>query len=288
MSFRDATAELVYHVWETFSPLAARALFLATRPALYHQLHYQSCKITPLGAGFWQVKGMYGKVQNRYAIKISTKCEKGKRLHALETIRSYNCEVTAADAAADPSVDEGPDFKGLIGVSDNKVDGVDVYVRAFKMQIDWSSKDGTLDPSYIELVDEMGAHTNSVGIALTWRGQQLFFPPNSLLFLGADFNETSDDGCSISMSFERNMPETGIVVGERDDIDKEGWHYLWIKTAKRRDEDIGAMIEVPTSANIEKVYELAEFTDLGIFDLIESSEDEVDDLLDEEQEEEES
>lgn len=281
-------AKLRYIVLGTNSPLEVRALVNATIQEKYHELIRNTANLEPLGGGVWNVGVNYCSMQDKTTITYDTTCEKIKRMKSLETIANYNLVSLEYDGVT------GPDFGGLIGVSKDKVEGVEVYAKGMaKLTIKWSSNWQTIPATYLATVKSMGATVNDRDMVLSYRGQQIPFPRGTLLFIGGPFTE-SDDSCEITLNFLEIENDDNITIGERGTfltefgpLFKEGHHYMWIRTNKVQDPR-GAEIDAPTSAHVERVYEYADFGLLEVFDMIEEFQEDNAEILEAEQEEEET
>ena len=53
-------------------------------------------------------------------------------------------------------------------------------------------------------------------------------------------------------------------MGNIAGIDKEGWHYLWVRFADDEDNAAKTLIKKPIAAYVERVYEYGSFAGLGI------------------------
>ncbi len=52
----------------------------------------------------------------------------------------------------------------------------------------------------------------------------------------------------------------GTIAG----IDKEGWHYLWVRFTEDEDTNARTLIKRPISAYVEQVYPYGDFALLGL------------------------
>lgn len=170
-------------------------------------------------------------------------------------------------------LEPGPSFGGLVNVGKDKVDGVDWYTPGMKLTMQWSSKYDALDPNYVTAVSLSGGKVNNQTIALTIKEQQYLFLRGELVSLGGTFDDTSDDGVSMTLKFEVSRSDL-VSVGERDGsnatwlskVYKEGWHYGSIRTTMMTSN--GIKIDVPNSFHVNRVADYLDFDVFEIFDTI--------------------
>lgn len=173
----------------------------------------------------------------------------------------------------------GPDFGNLINVSKDRVEGVDWWVPGQKLNLQWSSKWSSLDSQYVTTIEGMQGKVNDSQVALTINNQEYVYDRGEMLFLGGDFEDTSDGGASITLDFEIQRNGT-VSVGERDGsngtylagIFKYGWDFGWTRT--RKIESNGIQIESPASFHVNRMGEFADFSVFDVFDIIVDEEEE--------------
>ncbi len=87
------------------------------------------------------------------------------------------------------------------------------------------------------------------------------------LFLGASGSRRgtdANDDWEITPRFAGSPIRTGISVGSIGGIAKKGWEYLWVRYADAEDAASNTLVKQPIAAYVEKVYEDADFSALGI------------------------
>jgi hypothetical protein len=168
-----------------------------------------------------------------------------KVTQSLETIESY----PAPDKVA-------PDFKGAMNVTHDRIEGTDKLLAGMKFSIR-----ETFDPSVVTLdyVKELSELTTKVNDS-DWKG----FDAGTVMFLGAKGDGSRSDKASITFDFEMSENLTGHSIGPIDGIEKTGWQYLWVRYEDVDDDDAKQLVKQPTAAYVEKIYEEADFADLGI------------------------
>ena len=68
----------------------------------------------------------------------------------------------------------------------------------------------------------------------------------------------------ITFRFAASPNVAGLQLGNIAGIDKEGWHYLWVRFADEEDNAAKVLIKKPIAAYVERVYEYGDFSGLGI------------------------
>ena len=155
-----------------------------------------------------------------------------------------------------------PDFKGLIGVNGDSIDGCDI-------------PPGNLSRQYTRKKVFLAAQINEAYIATL---ESLRNAVNDAPFYGLDAGEalllgvsgrTIGDG-TWEMQFrwagqanrsDFGIPETSPVI---DGIDKQGWDYLWVLSEDDEDTSAHALVKRPIAAYVERVMPRADFGLLGI------------------------
>lgn len=291
--------ELIYSVLDTGDPveiaklgsdeaLAVRAAVAKKAPLEYHGLIRGVMTLAPHGAGIWSVKVRYGNL-NKISLTIDTMCEKIKLMKSLKTIKNWQVWDIAALG------DDGSDFDQLIGVNKDRVEGVEVYRKGhFKINLQRSTKWGSLPANYVDLCIALGGTVNLEDIIVNYKNQRIHIKKGEMVFCGAVFTEGSEEGVGVNMKFEGHKNEDDIAVGERLGIDptdttknydgsdpapggpwpflsKEGMQYIWLSTRKvtRKLGGHDISIIVPDAAHIEQVYGYSLYgSALGVFDII--------------------
>jgi hypothetical protein len=150
-----------------------------------------------------------------------------------------------------------PDFGGAIGVTDSGVEGVDIHVPSLTFSETYLFAE--VAPSYRLLLVRMSARIN----AAPFRG----LAAGDVLFLGADVRYDAKLGekpWSVTYRFAAQEGRTNFTVGDITVAAKAGWDYMWVRYADEEDAGAGALVKVPSAVYIERVYEPADFSLLGI------------------------
>lgn len=92
------------------------------------------------------------------------------------------------------------------------------------------------------------------------------FAVGEVLFMGASGRRTGTDAedlWELTFTFSVSPNRTNISVGNGITVaQKYGWDYMWIKYGEKV--VAGAVVKVPVAAYVERVYEAANFSELGI------------------------
>jgi len=359
----EGSASVPFVIMGTASSLEARSALYADLVSrgmdqTYHGLMRMNVSLKRQAPFIFFATVKYSSLQDKIKFTFDCVAEKVKKTRSLETIANINVD----------NVEElgwdGRDFGTLVNVSKDRVEGVDVYdpESPNKFSVQWSQKYDTLSAGYIGVAKSMKATVNDSIIAFTYKGQHLIFERGTLLFPGPTFEDSKDDGCSISLKFEESVNSVSIKIGDVDGtgsnsftgtgdttngsaviqsidaqqiewmvpgmgvsgggiplgstiiavgetsitisnnctatdtdveisffynfISKEGWHYIWVSTIKKKDPVALIDVERPKDVHIERFYEYSDFTQLEIFDRFDGFQEdlaeELEDLEDDE------
>jgi hypothetical protein len=148
-------------------------------------------------------------------------------------------------------------------------DGVDIIVPQLRFNIDVKLSQTTLKMSYINKVKTLTGKTNNAS-----------FPPQSGGFYDDSFAAgevlcegiegssrlAGDSTISIAFSVSENKPNLQVAPGIT--VAKDGWEYVWLWDEKAvlamAEINKKYVIPVPKYAMVEKVYESADFSILGL------------------------
>lgn len=161
-------------------------------------------------------------------------------------------------------------FQNAIGVKKTKhgydVAGVDVVVPKLEFTITTSFPPNRVTLEWIKAIAEMTGKTNE--------NEWLTFPEGELLFMGARIKSKYREKTTVVFSFsasENITPADNVTIGGNvpglgqaglGPIEKKGHEYMWVYYVQ---EDVEQRILLkPWQVNIERVYESADFTELGL------------------------
>lgn len=149
---------------------------------------------------------------------------------------------------------------GAIGYDGENVNGVDITVPVWN----W-----TETRYYFDSDVNMNAYYALTGCVNSdvFKGYQ----PGEVLFMGASGQKRGDSWIinpnnkwEVNFKFAASPNLTGISVGPITGIAKKGWEYLWIQYGDDVDNTAKIRIKKPIAAYVEKVYDYAPFSVLGI------------------------
>ncbi len=217
------------------------------------------------GGGNWDVVVSYSKSPNLKQHTIEIGVSNTKMMEALELIKSYDCSDPPVDPdAPQPGI---PDFGGAINVHDNNVNGVDVEIGAFTFSVDKIFQFSLLDQFYIKTLRDMSPSVNDAEYTIKWNGQIIACPSGSLKFRGCSMKQIATDGLSITFKFaySKNITaDDGIFIGNSYAIEKRGWDYLWPYYESLINPTTNRRVQRPRSAYVVRVYNYADFEQLGL------------------------
>lgn len=250
---RQTEIELQYKVFGTEDDEEVRELVELTRPETYLGQQYQDYTIAPAGPDIWDVAVRYsGQVlqsigQETYSFDFSGTTQHITR--SLETVNRFGLVA--------------PDYKGLIGVTKDGVDGCDVVVPQARFSESRIRSDNSIDTTYKRTIVRLIGKVNSA--------EFLGFERGEVLFLGASGSKRGDADWEITYHFAASLNgEVSVtMLGESDEdvievINKEGWHYMWFGYKELKDDDTNTLVKRIQSAYVERVYDYANFADLEI------------------------
>lgn len=148
----------------------------------------------------------------------------------------------------------GPDQKGAIGVTKDRIEGCDIFAPAGR----WSrSVPIVMTPKFMRTIHDTTGKVNNATFYGFLRGE--------LLYLGCSGKLKNGLGViwDVTHSFAVSRNRAGIQVGGDIIVPKKlGWEYLWVGY---RPAVVGNnLLQVPDAAYVEQVYEFADFSVIGI------------------------
>lgn len=260
----NAQTDLIFVLRGSDDEIALKAALVAGTSPWYDGLKRKTWHVEQVGNGLWEGTVRYSPPDSStpedvgsVSLSIDTT---GGTMHITQSI------VTVAKRGILVAGDEKtpPDFKGAIGVTHDNVEGVDIIVPVFKFT---ATKVFALAglPSLLSLYQLTGkVNTGAFTVTDTTTGLSIVLADGECLFNGAKVNEPREDGnVEISYDFAANPNATLSIAGFAP-IAKKGWEYLWVRYADAVDEGAKAIVKRPIAAYVEKVYEQAAFTGLGL------------------------
>ncbi|MCA9304896.1 MAG: hypothetical protein KDA16_00055 [Phycisphaerales bacterium] len=91
------------------------------------------------------------------------------------------------------------------------------------------------------------------------------FAAGEVLFKGMTGSMRGDTDWALTFEFECQPNRDDIVIGDfASPFSKKGWEYLWVMYGKLDDSDTGTMKALPSVVYVERLYDLKDFSELGI------------------------
>ena len=252
---KSATVDLTYIITGTSDDIAAKAALAATAPSYYDGLVRQSRHITPVGD---PTETLTWEGTARYAPKETSPPSTGESSYSFDT-SGGNQHITQSIHTAGsyaPSGETAPDFKGGIGVTRDNVEGVDITVPVYHFSETHLKPDSEVTLAYRGTLFQLTGKVNDAAFRGCDAGE--------CLFLGASGSKRGDDEWEIQFRFAALPNKSSLTVGSISGISKKGWEYMWVLYSDEEDTTAKRLVKRPVAVYIEKVYETAGFSGLGI------------------------
>ena len=237
------STELLYLVQGTEDDLQVKALVAATAPTTYNGLVRDSFSVAPLGGGVWECTVRYVLLESESQFTFDTGGGTQHITQSLQTIGGYA-----------PAGLTAPNFQGALGVTTDSVEGTDITVPVYSFTETHYISSALVTPAYKAALFFLTGKVNGA----TFKG----FAAGEVLFLGASGSQRGSDDWEITYRFAASPNVTGLAVGPITGIVKKGWEYLWVRYADAEDQHV--LVKRPIAAYVEQVYELGDFSALGI------------------------
>lgn len=202
-------------------------------------LYRQDIQIDPQGFELWRVTVPYGRDEKQagsYRITFDTS---GGTVHisaSKETIRKY------------PS-GSAPDYKQLIAVNEDKVDGADIIIPALKMSVHYSHPAAIITLARVKYLASITGMVNSAPF--------MTFAAGEVLFLGAAGSEGTDAETEVTYQFAMSNNADDLTIGAIANVVKDGHELAWIKYKDAVDTPDATALPVkqPEFVYVERVYD---------------------------------
>jgi hypothetical protein len=241
---RQSARELTYDVRGTDDETAVQTLLLSTAPSTYQGLELESVEAEPIGNKNWKARARYVRVNdNEYTFDTG-----GGTAHVTQSITTINRYGIGAATA--------PDFEGAIGVTEDRVEGVDIPAPQYQFSETHYFAAATVTDAYKLALFGLTGRVNNA----TFRG----FAAGECLFLGASGAKRGDERWGITFRFSCQPNQTGLSIGSISGVAKKGWEYLWIRYQTYEDSTARSLVQRPVAAYVEQVFYPGDFTGLLI------------------------
>jgi len=260
-------ADLMFIGYGSDDDAIARAGFLAVIPNLFFGLLLQNVSIEPLGGLMWKADAKYDSIvtavnPGQGATPESTPPPAPPGTQPLGADYSFDISVVSEHITqskqtidrAGPNFGFAPNNEQAIGITqDGEVTGVDRMSPHFEWSLTRTFGYITLD--YLNLLYTLTGKVNN----------DIFYgyPKGDVLFMGASMQAKGTENATVSYKFACQPTvlninlRPGLVVPK-----KEGWQYLWV--SYKNVNDVGQLTQQPFYYYVEKIYDYADFSLIGI------------------------
>lgn len=235
----------LYRVFYTEDEEEARFAILDEAPTSDHNLMRAGCRAKHLGGGVWEGEVRYARWEEQNQRTFSTLGGTQRVTQSLSTINSY----------APPGFTP-PNFQGAIGVSEDRVEGVDIPVPAMEFTEVHYFTPLQMTNTFIRTLYQMTPRWNLSAFRMCNAGE--------CLFRGVSGGQRGDENWELTFYFAMSPNATGLTIGDITGIDKLGHDYLWVRYGDYVDMDSYQLVKRPLSVHVERVIEGGDFTNLGI------------------------
>ena len=220
-----------------------RAYALAATPAVVLLIdgivYRQDVAVDPLGFELWKVTVPYGKNDNANGSYTLTFDTSGGTVHisaSKQTIGKY-------------PVGTAPDYKQLIGVNADQVEGADIIIPALKITANFRHPAAFITLAQIKYLASITGFVNSATF--------LTFAAGEVLFLGAAGSEGTSTETEVTYQFAMSSNAASLTIGDIASIVKKGHELAWIqyKDAVSTPGFADLPVKQPEFVYIERVYD---------------------------------
>ncbi len=247
----DPSIEQHWMIQGTQSDLVAKDILAAASPLVYDGLVRKSWHIEREGNDLWRGSVQYGRYARPEKVGDDPRISfdmGGGTIHVIETLETM--------AKYAPQGETPIESHGLIGVTKDSVEGVDIPAREFK----WSETHvlplSFVTHSYAAVLYYLKGTVNKY----PWRA----YAAGEVLFENATGGSRDEDTCEITYSFAASPNIRDKKIGNIQGIAKEGWDYLWVRYEDDVDDTAKALVKKPRTVYVERVIERTDFMLLGI------------------------
>jgi hypothetical protein len=268
VSARSGSFDAEFFVWEAANILEVEAVTYAAAPLSLAGLVRGKIAAREVGPGMWMVKVGYSTLNPQEAIgqdplppnipasgnhlgpefTFDTVGSTG-HINQSRATRSKSTSLGTVGIGLDPIVGLAIDTAKAIGVTDDKVEGTDIYLPKFDWT--WTQPLREVPLGYLITLYHL---TGKVNYGAPFFG----FQPGEVLYLGASGRFTHNDKWSITHRFacspnQKNIPFPQVSGGAGFTIPfKAGWDYMWFEYQTQK---VGTRnLQVPVAGYIEIVY----------------------------------
>lgn len=166
-------------------------------------------------------------------------------VQSLSTVNSYVASGSATN------------FNKAIAVdADGVPQGVDIRVPTASFELRYYPANAVVNSAYQATVKSLVGKVNSDPFYGHAAGE--------VLFVGCSGGIRSGSDWELTFRFEVSENQTGLSIGGITGIAVDGWDVLWVYYKQDTDATTNRFIQTPKQVNVERVYERAAFSALGV------------------------
>jgi len=247
---KDSRAELVYIVSGTAILGVALDAADDVAPATFQGCVKRGLGYEAISNDAWKIRVRYDKARRllvneyEYEFDIGTQNQNITQSKQTTRYRIPNSGTTQA-----------PNFQGAINVQDGRVNGVDVLLPTFSWSETFIFPANVVSETYKNTLYNLTGTKNHATFRQKAAGE--------VLFVGARGRLRNEDEFSLQFSFVASPNVANLNVNGMF-INKKGHDFVWFLYADQDDSTGQAIVKRPVCAYVEKVYEDADFSLLGI------------------------
>lgn len=241
----NPTRERLYRVHYTEDEEVVEDLIIEAAPNPYLGLILTDVTAEPLGGGHWEATARYTRWENENQRTFSTLGGTQRVTQALSSIASY------APPGATP-----PDFNGAIGVSEDRVEGVDIVVPTMEFTETAYKTPVQMTNAYIVDLFTLTGRWNASAFRFCAAGE--------CLFRGVSGSQRGDENWELTFNFAVSPNVAGLTLGGITGIAKLGWDYLWVRYGDTEDASAYQLVKRPVSVHVDRVSLPGNFSLLGL------------------------
>jgi len=252
----SASITFNYIIRGSTSDILVKNFLIAKSPILHDGMKRESASIKPLGQDWWEGEVKYtwkeseDKDEDGWPKPVYSFDTKGGTFHVSHSIKTVAQHSTTGEPP--------PSFDGGIGVTKDKINGVDIVIPKLSFQETHHFPIEEVDGDFIKTLSRSTGKTNSD----TFRT----FEPGELLFLGASGSKGETD-VSVTYGFEASQNVEAMKIGSVADVSKKGHDYVWTYYTDQADSSSGATVNKLRAVYVEQIYDSVSFHDaLGLPD----------------------
>lgn len=242
-----SSARLPYRVIGSEDTSTVVSAIQSALTAYYRGLKFDSFDLEHIGGGVWDLFANYAYLSSDAEPQFSFDTTGGTThiTQAKEDIGRYAVPGRTA-----------PNFNGAIGVTRDAVDGCDIVSPTYRFNETCYFDAAVVDAAFKATVFYLTGRVNNA----PFKG----FAAGECLFEGARGIQRGNGQWEVNFNYAGSPNLTGLSVGTISGIDKEGWHYLWVRYNDILDSSFNGMVKRPVAVIVNRVYDYGDMSLLGV------------------------